>query len=108
MIFVLDVGLITLTQYILLDPILLCFLSGSVLGAVKSSASGRRRFSLEYWLWLTFTGTMLACCISVKFVGLFVVLFAGLVTVADLWQVLADLSKPLVSIFCVYFVCQLS
>lgn len=99
MIFGLDVGLITLTQYILLDPILLCFLSGSVLGAVKSSASAKRRFSFEHWFWLTFTGTMLACCISVKFVGLFVVLFAGLLTVVDLGQVLADLSKPLVSIY---------
>lgn len=40
---------------------------------------------------------MLACCISVKFVGLFVVLLVGLMTISDLWEVLGDLSQPVVS-----------
>lgn len=98
-IFVLDIGLITLTQYILLDPILLCFLMGSVLGGVKVSSHGTDPLSWRYWCWLVFTGTMLACCISVKFVGLFVVIFVGLITIADLWDILGDLSQPLVSLF---------
>lgn len=89
-------GLLTLTQYILLDPILLCFLIGSVLGAVKVSYSSNKEFSLLWWFWLIFTGTMLSCCISVKFVGLFIVLWVGLRTIADLWNILGDLTRPVV------------
>ncbi|XP_019767604.2 protein O-mannosyl-transferase 2 [Dendroctonus ponderosae] len=91
-----DVGLITLTQYILLDPILLCFMMGSILGAIKVSYNTADEFSPRWWIWLIFTGTMLACCCSVKFVGLFVVLLVGLITIADLWNILGDLTKPVV------------
>lgn len=91
-------GLITLTQYILLDPLLLCFLMGSILGAVKVSSKRTIEFSLKWWSWLIFTGLMLACCSSVKFVGLFVVLLVGLITIGDLWNILGDLSRPVVSI----------
>lgn len=38
-----DVGLITLNQYILLDPILLFFVMGSVLGMVKVAGNSRER-----------------------------------------------------------------
>lgn len=93
----LDVGLLTLTQYILLDPILLCFMVASVLGGVKLSSTRNEEFSTCWWFWLTFTGTMLACCMSVKFVGLFVVFLVGLLTISDLWQVLGDMSRPVVS-----------
>ncbi|XP_973439.1 protein O-mannosyl-transferase 2 [Tribolium castaneum] len=89
-----DVGILTLTQYILLDPILLCFIMGSVLGAVKVSSPRIKEFTATWWFWLVFTGTMLACCISVKFVGLFVVLLVGLMTIADLWSILGDMSRP--------------
>ncbi|CAG9860761.1 unnamed protein product [Phyllotreta striolata] len=89
-----DVGLITLSQYILLDPLLLCFMMGSFMGAVKVSSKNTREFSLKWWLWLIFTGTMLACSISVKFVGLFIVLLVGFMTISDLWHILGDMSKP--------------
>lgn len=88
--------MLTLNQYILLDPILLCFMTASVWGMVKVSRSTQRgqAFSVAWWSWLTFTGTMLAGTISVKFVGLFVVLLVGLHTVNDLWLELGDLRKP--------------
>lgn len=70
---------------------------GSVLGAVKVSSSRIPEFSKTWWFWLFFTGTMLACCSSVKFVGLFVVLLVGLMTISDLWNVLGDLNRPVVS-----------
>lgn len=89
-------GFLTLTQYILLDPILLCFLMGSILGTVKVSYSSNKEFSFLWWFWLIFTGTMLSCCISVKFVGLFIVLWVGIRTVADLWNMLGDLTRPVV------------
>ncbi|XP_066249068.1 protein O-mannosyl-transferase 2 isoform X1 [Euwallacea similis] len=89
-----DVGLITLTQYILLDPVLLCFMMGSILGAIKVSSNSSKEFSRKWWGWLIFTGIMLACCTSVKFVGLFVVLLVGLITVMDLWNILGDMTRP--------------
>lgn len=70
---------------------------GSVVGAVKVSSNRTPEFSKKWWFWLFFTGTMLACCMSVKFVGFFVVLLVGLMTIADLWNVLGDLNRPVVS-----------
>lgn len=93
-----DVGLITLSQYILLDPILLFFMVGSLFGAVKVAWRNIEEFSFHWWFWLFFTGTMLSCCISIKFVGLFVVILIGLITIVDLWNILGDLSRPVVSI----------
>lgn len=40
----------------------------------------------------------LAGAMGVKFVGLFVVLFVGLNTISDLWDLLGDLSLSLVSV----------
>ncbi|KAG5671930.1 hypothetical protein PVAND_002098 [Polypedilum vanderplanki] len=93
-----DVGMITLNQYILLDPPLLCFMTASLMGMVKVSKYTTRNqsFTVRWWQWLTFTGTMIACTISVKFVGLFIVLLVGLQTISDLWFVLGDLSKPII------------
>lgn len=90
-------GLLTLNQYILLDPILLFFMMASVWGMVKvskSTASGGS-YGLRWWLWLFLTGTMLSCTISVKFVGLFVVLLVGLHTATELWLILGDLGQPI-------------
>lgn len=53
-------------------------------------------FSFNWWLWLIFTGVTMACCVSVKFVGLFQMTFIGLMTIADLWFILGKLSKPIV------------
>lgn len=94
-----DVGMVTLNQYILLDPILLCFMTASVMGMVKVSTvtHNRQTFTAKWWSWLLFTGTMIACTMSVKFVGLFVILLVGLHTINDLWIELGDLSKPIVS-----------
>lgn len=91
-----DVGMLTLNQYILLDPLLLCFMTASVWGMVKVSASTRRgrSFRLDWWAWLLFTGTALACTISVKFVGLFVVLLVGMHTASDLYEALGDMRLP--------------
>ncbi|GFQ91933.1 protein O-mannosyl-transferase 2 [Trichonephila clavata] len=86
-----DVGMITLSQYILLDPILMFFIIGSVLGMVKFHSQNNRPFSLIWWFWLSWTGIFMACSISVKFVGLFVVILVGLHTLNDLWNILGNL-----------------
>lgn len=90
-----DIGTLTLTQYILLDPILLFFVMGSVMGMAKFNSYSDRSFSKPWWFWLTFTGIMLSCSICVKFVGLFIVVFVGLHTIAELWEILGDLTKPI-------------
>lgn len=89
--------MLTLNQYILLDPILLFFMVASVWGMVKISKAtcGGGSYSTRWWLWLIFTGTMLSCTISVKFVGLFVVLLVGLHTASELWFILGDLDQPI-------------
>lgn len=41
-----DVGMITLSQYILLDPILMFFIVGSVLGMVQFRSQSERYFKV--------------------------------------------------------------
>lgn len=41
---------------------------------------------------------MLAGSVSVKFVGVFVVFMVGFRAIADLWDILGDLSRPVVRI----------
>lgn len=67
------------------------------MGIVKVRGLQKAAFSVQWWFWLALTGFMLAGSISVKFVGLFVVLLCGFYTVADLWALLGDMSKPVVS-----------
>ncbi|XP_036398526.1 protein O-mannosyl-transferase 2 [Megalops cyprinoides] len=92
---VFDTGCITLSQYILLDPILMFFIMSSVLSMVKFNLQRERPFSAPWWLWLLLTGTSLAGALGVKFVGLFVILLVGLNTVLDLWRLLGDLELSL-------------
>ena len=86
--------MLILNQYILLDPILLFFISGSTYAMVKFRSCSEQPFSTTWWTWLTITGVMLGGAISVKFVGLFVILLVGLNTVEQLWEILGDMSKP--------------
>ncbi|XP_035757837.1 protein O-mannosyl-transferase 2 isoform X3 [Egretta garzetta] len=95
-ILIFDTGCITLSQYILLDPILMFFLMGAVLSMVKCNSSADRPFSASWWFWLSLTGVNLAGAMGVKFVGLFVVLLVGLNTIYDLWDLLGNLSLSMV------------
>ncbi|XP_051477654.1 protein O-mannosyl-transferase 2 isoform X1 [Apus apus] len=95
-ILIFDTGCITLSQYILLDPILMFFLMAAVLSMVKCNNCADRPFSASWWCWLSLTGVNLAGAMGVKFVGLFVVLLVGLNTIYDLWDLLGNLSLSLV------------
>ena len=70
--------MLTLNRYILLDPILLFFISGVTFATVKFHSFEQwhpeRVFSPEWWGWLCLVGCMIAGAVSVKFVGLFVVM----------------------------------
>ncbi|KAJ8674354.1 hypothetical protein QAD02_005616 [Eretmocerus hayati] len=93
-----DVGLLTLNQYILLDPILLCFMMCATYGMTRVGSLQNQPFSFSWWAWLTFTGVSLACTISVKFVGLFVVLLVGLYTIYELWREMGNLDQPILTV----------
>ncbi|CAB1330914.1 unnamed protein product [Coregonus sp. 'balchen'] len=54
-----NTGCITISQYILLDPILMFFIMGAL---------------LSMWFWLVLTGVNLSGALGVKFVGLFYIL----------------------------------
>ncbi|XP_062325930.1 protein O-mannosyl-transferase 2 [Osmerus eperlanus] len=95
---VFDTGCITLSQYILLDPILMFFIMGAVLSMAKFNQQRCRPFSSPWWMWLVLTGVNLAGALGVKFVGLFVILLVGLNTVWDLWRLLGDLHLSLVDV----------
>ncbi|CAL4078365.1 unnamed protein product [Meganyctiphanes norvegica] len=90
-----DIGLLTLNQYILLDPILLFFIMASVTGLVMFQAQKDRPFGKAWWSWLCFTGVMLSGAISTKFVGLFVILYVGLHIIKELWDLYGDLNNSL-------------
>jgi len=53
-------------------------------------------FSRSWWVWLTATGIFLSGAIAVKFVGLFVVLYVGIFTIGQLWEVLGDTTKDFI------------
>uniref|UniRef100_A0A673C3P4 Protein O-mannosyl-transferase 2 n=1 Tax=Sphaeramia orbicularis TaxID=375764 RepID=A0A673C3P4_9TELE len=93
-----DTGCITISQYILLDPILMFFIMAAVLSMVKFNQQAYRPFTVPWWLWLVLTGVNLAGALGVKFVGLFVILLVGLNTVSDLWRLLGELSLSLADI----------
>ncbi|XP_001600041.2 protein O-mannosyl-transferase 2 [Nasonia vitripennis] len=93
-----DVGLITLNQYILLDPILLCFMMSATYGMTRVGSLHDESFSLKWWSWLTFTGVFLACTMSVKFVGLFVVSLVGFYTIYELWRELGNLNQSVIAV----------
>lgn len=93
---VFDTGYITLSQYILLDPILMFFIMGAVLSMVKFKQQRLRPFSCSWWLWLILTGVNLAGSLGVKFVGLFIIVLVGINTAWDLWKLLGDVRLSLV------------
>ncbi|XP_047394395.1 protein O-mannosyl-transferase 2 isoform X1 [Sciurus carolinensis] len=93
-----DTGCLTLSQYILLDPILMFFIMAAMLSMVKYNSCADRPFSAPWWSWLSLTGISLAGALGVKFVGLFIILQVGLNTISDLWHLFGDLSLSLVTV----------
>ncbi|XP_062037605.1 protein O-mannosyl-transferase 2 isoform X1 [Lepus europaeus] len=93
-----DTGCLTLSQYILLDPILMFFIMAAMLSMVKYNSCADRPFSAPWWFWLSLTGISLAGALGVKFVGLFIILQVGLNTIADLWHLFGDLSISLMTV----------
>lgn len=80
----------TLGRFILLDSMLLFFTVASFLCFVMFHNQRSRPFSRKWFKWLGLTGITMGCAISVKMVGLFIIILIGIYTAVDLWKLLAD------------------
>ncbi|XP_071962879.1 protein O-mannosyl-transferase 2-like [Antedon mediterranea] len=97
-IIIFDTGCLTLSQYILLDPILLFFIVMSMYSAQKFKGHSKLPFSFGWWFWMANTGIFLAFSFSVKWVGLFIILLIGIITISDLWHLLGNLALSKIQI----------
>ena len=87
-----DNALLTISKFILLDPLLLTFTCLSIFCATKFSTI-RETFSMRWISWLTLTGLSLGLTMSIKWVGLFTYAFVGCLTIKDLWNILGSRSR---------------
>lgn len=88
----------TISRFILLDSMLLCFTFTTVFCWSKFHRQQRDPFSPEWGLWLMLLGVSIGCVCSVKWVGFFVTALVGLYTIEDLWNKFGDLKMPKVRI----------
>jgi dolichyl-phosphate-mannose-protein mannosyltransferase len=84
-----DNALVIQSRFILLDSILMFFISAAVFTWVKFRQQRSKPFKLEWWIWLVASGFSIGSATSVKMVGLFTVGLLGVATIIDLWE-LAD------------------
>nr|XP_027236395.1 protein O-mannosyl-transferase 2-like [Penaeus vannamei] len=90
-------GLITFVIHFA-GPASAVFILASFHGFTFMHEADDRSFSKQWWFAYLYTGAMLGCVMSVKFVGLFIVLVVGLYVALDLWQKLGELDRPLLSV----------
>ncbi|KAJ2779892.1 Protein O-mannosyltransferase 2 [Coemansia javaensis] len=83
-----DNALCTISRFILLDAMLLCFTAASALALSGLYKHRSRPFTRAWWRWLVATGASLGLVTSAKWVGLFAVALVGLYTVHELYDLL--------------------
>ncbi|OCT52587.1 Dolichyl-phosphate-mannose--protein mannosyltransferase 2 [Cladophialophora carrionii] len=88
----------TISRFILLDSMLLCFTFTTVLCWARFHRLRQKSFSVEWFSWLFLTGLSIGCVCSVKWVGLFATALVGLYTAEDLWNKFGDLKMPKVEL----------
>jgi dolichyl-phosphate-mannose-protein mannosyltransferase len=84
----------TISRFILLDSMLLCFTFTTVLCWARFHRLQNKSFSAEWWAWLFLTGLSIGCVCSVKWVGLFCTALVGFYTIEDLWNKFGDTKMP--------------
>ncbi len=89
-----DNAWVTISRFILLDSMLLCFTFTTLHGLVMFHKYQNRPFTQWWWFWISFTGLSIGAVISVKWVGFFAMALVGIYTVEDLWDKFGDLKMP--------------
>lgn len=88
----------TISRFILLDSMLLCFTFTTVLCWARFHTLQHKSWSVEWFVWMFLTGISIGCVCSVKWVGLFVTALVGLYTAHDLWNKFGDQKMPVVEL----------
>ncbi|KAI9336817.1 Dolichyl-phosphate-mannose-protein mannosyltransferase-domain-containing protein [Obelidium mucronatum] len=90
-----DVALLSISRFILLDSLLLFFTALSAYCLVVfRNYQKTEPLSPRWHIWMAYLGVSLGCCLSVKWVGLFVIALVGINTLEDLWDMLGDIKMP--------------
>ncbi|KAN0110285.1 glycosyltransferase family 39 protein [Hyaloscypha variabilis] len=84
----------TISRFILLDSMLLCFTFTTVLCWARFHRLQKQSFSPEWFAWLALTGVSIGCVCSVKWVGAFCTAMVGFYTIEDLWNKFGDTKMP--------------
>ncbi|KAI8325232.1 PMT-domain-containing protein [Martensiomyces pterosporus] len=82
-----DNALCTISRFILLDAMLLCFTAMSALSLSGMYRYRKQPFTCSWWKWLFATGVSLGLVTSSKWVGLLSVALVGLYTVNELYDI---------------------
>ena len=85
---VFDNALVTQSRFILLDSMLMMFVTFTLYAWVSFYKERSKPFSFSWYKWLLLTGIGLGCTMGVKMVGLFTVATVGIATIRDLWELL--------------------
>ncbi|KAG0179181.1 hypothetical protein DFQ28_002385 [Apophysomyces sp. BC1034] len=84
----LDNSIVAQHRLIMLDSMLIFFILCTVYCYIKFRKTRYQEFSGRWWFWLFATGINMALTLSVKMVGLFLVLTIGIAVLVDLWNLL--------------------
>ncbi|SCU97402.1 LANO_0E15940g1_1 [Lachancea nothofagi CBS 11611] len=88
----LELSYIALSKFILLDSILLFFTATTFLCITEIYKLRKQQFTRKWSLWMLLLGLSIGSVCSVKWVGLFITVVAGIYTVVDLFAAYHDKS----------------
>ncbi|KAJ1674361.1 Protein O-mannosyltransferase 2, partial [Spiromyces aspiralis] len=85
-----DNAICTISRFILLDAMLLCFTAATGMCLAALHKHRNEPFSREWWKWLALCGVSIGLVVSSKWVGFLAMSMVGLYTLHDLYAKLGD------------------